>query len=251
MIVDYHHPLMAALEGIEELLRHQSFDRAEAEISHLRLACLGLPDRHWMACVQAAEGRLAAHRGQLRGAISLLLKALEVLDRRRARRPFDRAVRALALCLRGVPAVRAAFGTMLRKIRLARYRRMMVAWALHRWLEGLVFLRRGQIDAARPALRGAVRQLLAARALHEAALAVLDWGEACLADYAGDEARGLAEEVLAVLRSEDSESPAAAALEAYVDGLGNGTPEAALGERVRRLLSSGGAKRSLRGGGRV
>ncbi len=250
MIPDVHNSLVVPLERLEELLRQRSFDHAGVEISYLHQTCLGLPDPHWLACLRAAEGRLAAHCGQPRAAISLLLKALEDLDRRRARRPFDRAVRSLALCLRGAPAIRAAFGKTLRKIRLARYRRVMVAWALHRWLEGLVFLRRGQIDAARPALRGAVRQLLAAGELREAGLAVLDWAEACLADYAGDEARGLAQEVLAALQRpledrgeeadpQESEPPAITAFAAYVDGLGNGTPEAVLGERARQLLSRG------------
>ena len=224
------------LAHVDRLLERGELDAAKTASTGLYTAALSLPDRHWTAAARAVQGRLDTHRGRHRGAVGTLVEALEHLDRPRRPPAFDRAARALGRCLRRTPTVRAARATTLGDIRRRRYRRGQVEWAQHRRLEGLVFLRRKRFEPAETALRAAARQLLAAGALRDAGLAVLDWGDLCAADNTGHRARNLARETLDALRSADLALPTLLAFEAWVERLGDGDPAAA-GERARAFLS--------------
>lgn len=227
--------LTGELQGVERLLELGELDAAAPAAETLEMASLPLRDRHWLAAARALRGRIAARRGELRGAICRLLLALEHLDRGRDPDFFDRAVHALAECLRRAPAVKAAFATALKNIRRRRYRPGLAAWGQHRWLEGLVLSRR-RSEAARSALRGAVRHLLAAGARRDAALALTDLAELCAAEHDFTDALAPARRVLDALESADAARPDLLAFRAFVARLQEGTADAAAARRLRREL---------------
>ncbi len=119
-----------------------------------------------------------------------------------------------ALSLGDQPAARIE--VLLKEIRQRRYAQSSLPWAKHRWLEGLVFKRRGRTRRAEATLRAAKNLFVKLGVVHDAGLVTMDMAELYLAAGDWEKSAQLAREMFPIFKSMGLEREAVAAFRLYM-----------------------------------
>ncbi len=209
------------------LLRDRGqFTEAKVGIGRAISMYLAVGDAHSRGCALTDLATVYFVEGDYAEAVLRNLEALRYLDPARNPEYHTCAVHNLATALAKSDRPGARLEVLLKETRQKRYQSGTIPWAKHRWLEGLVFKRRGRDQRAEDTLRAARNQLVKLGAVYDAGLVTMDLAELHLERGDWQKSALLARETLPIFRSLGIEREAVAACKLYL--------QAAIGRELDR-----------------
>ncbi len=198
------------------LLRDQGqFDAAREKIGQALTMYLASGDSHSRGCALADLATVHLADKDYAETALRSTEALRHIDPGKDPSYHEGAVHnlAVALSLGDQPAARLE--VLLKEIRQRRYAQSSMPWAKHRWLEGLVFKRRGRYRRAEATLRAAKNLFVKLGAVHDTGLATMDMAELYFAAGDWEKSAQLAREMFPIFKSMGLERDAVAAFRLY------------------------------------
>lgn len=199
------------------LLRDRGqFAEAKAKIGQAIAMYLAAGDSHARGCAVADLATVHFVAKDYDEAVLRNCEALRYLDPARDPEYHTCTVHNLTAALTKNEQPGARLEVLLKEIRQQRYQSGTIPWAKHRWLEGLIFKRRGRYERAENTLRAARNQLLKLGAVYDAGLVTMDLAEMHLERRDWQKSAALAGEMLPLFRSLGVEHEVVAACKLYL-----------------------------------
>ena len=199
------------------LLRDRGqFDAAREKIGRALSMYLASGDSHARGCALADLAAVHLVEKEYSEAALRSTEALRHIDPEQDPSYHEGAVHNLVVALSLCDRPSARLEVLLKEIRQRRYAQGSLPWAKHRWLEGLVFKRRGRYRRAEATLRAAKNLFVKLGTVHDAGLVTMDMAELYLSAGDWEKSAALAREMFPVFKSLGLERDAVAAFRLYM-----------------------------------